>query len=111
MVEEGIRMKKRRFREAKRDGMVFQRSAEYGCPACGKKLNTLGIPGEEKTPLPSEGDVSICIGCGQVLMFDAFLNLAIADPTKVLMMRLQDADFSAQLDRLQSAHRQAFPRH
>lgn len=102
---------KRRFRPAKRDGTVFLRSKSWNCPSCGAAMNSLGILGKTKTPQPNPDDASLCLNCGQVLVFDALLNLVVPDPALLLMMRLRDPQFSADLDRVQAAHKSAFPSH
>lgn len=107
----GNRAMKRRFRPAEHDGTVFLRSKSWNCPICAAVMDSLGVPGKTHTPQPNPGDASLCIKCGQILVFDALLNLVVPDPALLLMMRLKDPQFSAHVDRLQAAHRSAFPPH
>ena len=43
------------------------------CPSCGKKLNAATHPTEDVTPSP--GDVTICFGCQDLLIFTEDLGL------------------------------------
>jgi len=45
------------------------------CPTCGKILECASHTKREPRP----GDLSVCIGCGELLAFDAHLVLHVAD--------------------------------
>lgn len=45
------------------------------CPACGRKLDaTTGVNSEDS---PSEGDISFCLYCGEMLTFSADLTMEV----------------------------------
>lgn len=49
------------------------------CPHCGYFINTTSpLKGDDATP--SEGDITLCLSCGEVLTFDAGLKIVLADP-------------------------------
>lgn len=40
------------------------------CPACGELVDGVQAINDEENPLPKPGDVTICIYCGELLIFD-----------------------------------------
>jgi hypothetical protein len=48
------------------------------CPHCGQKLDAASRM-EGPQPLPKPDDLSVCIGCGEVLAFDGRLHLRKVD--------------------------------
>jgi hypothetical protein len=48
------------------------------CPQCGQKLDGASTP--DGPDLPDPGDVSVCIYCSSILVFDAELKLALPSP-------------------------------
>lgn len=53
--------------------MVDSRSGvtPSSCPRCDKRLDAATYIKEGQTVLPKEGDFSLCMYCGQILVFDA----------------------------------------
>jgi hypothetical protein len=45
------------------------------CPHCGKRLDALSTLDGPVPDHPTEGDLMVCIGCGEALRFDAKLLL------------------------------------
>jgi hypothetical protein len=76
------------------------------CPHCGQRLNAVGVLGESPndTPIPIPGDVTVCIGCGEVLTFDRRLRLK-----KATLAQLGDLepDLAAELRNTQRRVRQS----
>jgi hypothetical protein len=67
------------------DGNLYQECRAPGrlagndqCPVCGATLNAAGIPDDPQARPPEPGDLSVCIRCAWVLMFDAELRLVEA---------------------------------
>lgn len=48
------------------------------CPTCDAKLNAAMHVDSELSHMPREGDFSICIECGAVLVFDDAQNIELA---------------------------------
>ena len=46
---------------------------ESACTACGKTLDSAACVGEDA--MPTEGDITLCIGCGHLMAFDQDLKL------------------------------------
>jgi hypothetical protein len=59
------------------DFPVF-RSAETPCPFCGKGIDSAS-PVDESDQRPSDGDLSLCIYCGEWLVFNA--DMTFRKPT------------------------------
>lgn len=54
------------------------RTPQVFCPRCNHQLNALGTPdGLPGDRGPQEGDVSICIECGQLLIIQADLTMRL----------------------------------
>ncbi len=53
--------------------MTTTRLPPATCPSCGKKLDAATHPTEDVAPSP--GDVTICLGCQDVLIFTEELGL------------------------------------
>jgi len=52
------------------------------CPTCGKSIDSAyDIASKKAKPLP--GDISICVGCEEILEFDQNLTLIKCDQTKL----------------------------
>jgi transcription initiation factor IIE alpha subunit len=45
---------------------------ENSCPACGKRLSA--ATGIKEDAVPNSGDISICVYCGEYLVFDDNLH-------------------------------------
>lgn len=58
------------------------RIIESRCPTCDYKLDGATVAHGEDT-LPSEGDASVCLNCGQVLVYQADLTVRKATATDV----------------------------
>jgi hypothetical protein len=52
------------------------------CPHCGKKLDAASRM-EGPQPLPKPDDLTVCIGCGEVLAFDGRLHLRKVSATEL----------------------------
>lgn len=55
--------------------MATVKHAEQRCPQCGKKLDS--STGLEEHTTPSEGDFSMCIGCGAAFEYGEGLKLQL----------------------------------
>jgi len=49
------------------------------CPGCGKKLDAVSCP-DNPERLPSSGDITVCMHCATVLMFDEKLRTVLCPP-------------------------------
>lgn len=93
-------MKRRRWDDA------TPRIPQAKCPHCDHVLNAASVPGRRRPPEPVEGDLSVCLGCGEVLMFDARqrLNkttaaiLAGLDPNEIAELRIVQRAVRSVLD-------------
>jgi hypothetical protein len=54
------------------------------CPACGHPIDAAGTPEPGDDYVPAPGDVSICFGCGFVLIFTQNLKLRAPTPDEYL---------------------------
>lgn len=52
------------------------------CPSCGKWLDGAATIGESCEP-PNPGDITLCIGCGTVMIFDIALKLRAATQLEI----------------------------
>jgi hypothetical protein len=60
------------------------------CPYCGKTVDSLGtLQGEP--PLASEGDMSVCFGCGEVMQFDADFRLQKMSAAEIAALTPEEA--------------------
>jgi hypothetical protein len=71
------------------------------CPYCGRKLSAASHFSEEVAPHP--GDISICIGCGEVLLFDE--GLRVRRPTTAELIELQMRPIWSEIAAHQKAQR------
>ena len=54
------------------------------CPYCGYELDTCSNPNDfESKQKPQEGDISICINCAKLLVFDKDLKLQPCPEEKI----------------------------
>jgi hypothetical protein len=69
------------------------------CPHCGHRLNACSTLGEDRPPNP--GDLSVCMGCGQVVRFGPKLKLQRV-PASVIAALLPDerAELQEVLDKV-----------
>lgn len=60
------------------------RTPECRCPWCGHRLDA-AMAGDPEHPdaTPSPGDVSVCISCAQILVFQEDLTLRAASPSEI----------------------------
>lgn len=71
------------------------------CPACGTLLDAAsGVRGEDIIPGP--GDLSVCIRCGQMLIFNQRLRLRKATEKDLEELLIQDSRAFAALMKAQS---------
>lgn len=56
--------------------MTDYRHPKTACPCCGKTLNASGASGNDEGA-PGEGDLSVCIYCATILVFDANMTLRL----------------------------------
>jgi hypothetical protein len=61
------------------------RVPETSCPHCGHRLDAVSMVGRP-TPQPTNGDFTVCIGCGEVLQFDFELNLTRVSPMEIALL-------------------------
>jgi hypothetical protein len=71
------------------------------CPHCGHILDAASVL-EGPTPKPVEGDLSICLGCGEVSQFDRRSRLR---PVTASILADLDPDEAADLLKTQKAVR------
>lgn len=53
------------------------------CPVCQTKLDCCSHPSDD-TVLPVQGDLTICLYCGEILMFDVDMNLKSPTPEEIV---------------------------
>lgn len=46
----------------------------HACPVCGRLANRASPADEDETAPPEAGDITVCIGCGTILLFDTCAN-------------------------------------
>lgn len=68
----------------------FQHIRRQACPHCGYASDSLGTLGPT-TPRPRRGDMSVCIGCGELLRFDRKLRLVRMPATAIAALPEDDA--------------------
>jgi hypothetical protein len=56
---------------------ITKRTAPSACPHCGKLLDA--VTSEQPEP-PEPGDVTVCLGCATVLLFDEGMQLVLPSP-------------------------------
>lgn len=71
------------------------------CPACGKFLDRATCPVDQGAR-PTEGDLTCCIGCAAILVFDADGEPVSATPAELYVL---DSDVRRQLEAMQRAIR------
>ncbi len=49
---------------------AIRRVKETRCLACDTRLDAIGAPGEQGTPVPDPGDPVACIRCGAVMTYE-----------------------------------------
>lgn len=75
---------------------MTQRVPESACPTCGKVMD-MATATDGSGVSPVEGDVTVCIGCGDALTFGPGLALAplrwedLDQETAAMLMRAQNA--------------------
>lgn len=53
------------------------------CPSCGKVV-TAASPIRKEGAMPSKGDLTVCLGCGYISIFDERLRLQRATPDDLM---------------------------
>lgn len=78
---------------------TIARLAPSRCPNCGEPLDAATSPDPDARP-PAPGDVSVCIACSTILVFDHGLKLALPSPAQLDQLLAEDP---ALLDYVQAA--------
>lgn len=75
------------------------------CPRCGYLLDAASSPKKGRAT-PKSGDVSVCMSCCEVLMFDEALVPTRVDPTALATMLREDRRLRETVARVRTAIRQ-----
>jgi hypothetical protein len=78
---------------------------ESVCPVCGYLMDAATSPYEPNLR-PKPRDLSCCLKCGEVLVFQKDLSVAVASVSDLMKL---DPETASQLDRLQKAIREMRP--
>lgn len=78
----------------------FLRIEQGRCPHCHHVLTAVGHMANDIPPMPREGDMTVCIGCGAVLQFNARLRLEAMTAAELSAL---DPEEAADLDRTRRA--------
>ena len=55
------------------------------CPWCGKRhqlVSAIAEKGVTKEPVPEDGDATLCVGCGEIALFDHSVKGGLRFPTE-----------------------------
>ena len=66
------------------------------CPACGYAMDRASA--QEGDAKPSEGDFSICLGCGAALQFDAGLHHRLVTLSELSTLACENPDMLKELE-------------
>lgn len=55
---------------------------DHSCPACGERHDAASVICSPR-PMPQPGDITICIACGQAMMFTTGYGVEAVDPDTI----------------------------
>lgn len=66
------------------------------CPTCGAKNNAATCVSNDESIGPSKGDVTLCVVCGELLVFDENVNPVLPSPQELKNI-FSDPDVAAMI--------------
>ena len=82
------------------------RMPDMKCISCGKTLNAASAVDSEGRPSP--GDISMCIGCGKIMIYGD--DFTMREPTEAEMVEMvMDEEMNARLTQMQRARKALKP--
>lgn len=75
------------------------------CPICGYEMDDATCPAESKVS-PSTGDLSVCLNCGELLMFN---DILVAKKLETVVFLLLPVETQAEIQAISKAIRKRGP--
>ena len=82
---------------------IFQTPDAY-CAACGKRLNATGPISDPDGQGPDPGSITVCVGCGAILIYRADMRLRFLTPAEMARLHA-DAEAWTTIERIQAERR------